>query len=128
MNITIDGKTYAGEATAQEQKLAVLVEENIATGFGWNKAMTVTAGGTEYSVSALLLLAQTGVLLRAEWELDSDLAALEKQLEKAEQEIAERDSIISRIRQAIKDLGTLPTLTKLMAFLSAVKEAIHYDD
>ena len=128
MNITIDGKTYAGEATAQERKLAVLVEEDITTGFGWNKAMTVTAGGTEYSVSALLLLAQTGVLLRAEWEMDSDLAALEKQLAKAEQEIAERDSMLGRIRTAISDLGTVPTLTKLMAFLSTVKEAIHYGD
>ena len=128
MNITIDGKTYTGEANAQERKLAILVEEDISTGFGWNKAMTITAGGTEYSVSSLLLLAQTGVLLRAEWEMDSDLAALEKQLEKAEQEIAERDSIISRIREAIKDLGSgIPTLTKLTAFLTAVKEAIHYE-
>ena len=126
MNITIEGKTYAGEATAMEQKLAVLIEANISDGFSWDKQMTILAGNTEYTVSGLRMLAQTGVLLRVEWELDSDLAALEKQLEKAEKEIAERDSMLDRIRAAIEDLGTMPTLTKMLTFLAAVKEAIHY--
>jgi len=127
MNITIDGKTYAGEATAQDQKLAVLVEEEISTGFGWNKPMTITAGKTDYAVSSLLMLAQAGVLLRAEWAMDSELSRLEKQVEQMQEQIVERDSMLDRIREALSALGSgVPTLTKLTAFLAAVKEAINY--
>ena len=127
MNITIDGKIYAGEATAQDQKLAVLVEEEISTGFGWNKPMTITAGKNEYAVSSLLMLAQAGVLLRAEWAMDSELSRLEKQVEQMQEQIVERDSMLDRVREALSALGSgVPTLTKLTAFLAAVKEAINY--
>lgn len=135
MIIIIEGKQYQGEALIRENKLYVTIEEDISTAFAWNKEMTITADGIEYTALSINSLVQNVNLLRIEWNIDSEIAVLERQLEKAQEDLSEaRDALsvlngeIDNIRQAIINLGTgVPTLSKLMAFLNAVKEAIHYD-
>ena len=51
-----------------------------------------------------------------------------EELQEAQNEIQARDSILTNIKDAITALGDgIPTLSKLIAFLNAVKESIHYD-
>ena len=135
MTIIIDEKEYSGEAVATPNRLNILINEDIETAFGWNKEMTVNVGGIEYTVKALAMIIKNDSLLQVEWEKESDIAALEKQLHEKQEELEETETKLSdrlaelgNIRSAIAELGAgVPTLSKLISFLNAVKEAIHYD-
>ena len=136
MDIIIEEKTYKGEANVESNSLAVLIEAEMVDALGWDKTMAVNAGGIEYTVTAMRSLTRYPLdRIRVEWDMESEISALEKQLakkeeelEEAQTEIAEDKSRFDAIREAIKNLGDgIPTLTKLIAFLNAVKEAIHYD-
>ena len=129
MNITIEGNKYVGEAFAQDRELSIMIEADISDAFAWNKEMIVDVDGAEYSVLGITTLVQTGIMLNVHWTIESEAVALEKQVEKLNKELAEDQSKFDAIREAIKNLGDgIPTLTKLIAFLNAVKEAIHYGD
>lgn len=129
MNITIEGNTYVGEAFAKDRELSVMIEADISDAFAWNKEMIVDVDGAEYSVLGITTLVQNGVMLNVHWSIESEAVALEKQVEKMNKELAEDKSRFDAIREAIKSLGDgIPAITKLLAFLNAVKEAIHYGD
>lgn len=137
MDIIIEEKTYKGEASVESNSLAVLIEAEMSEALGWDKTMVVNADGIEYTVTEMRSLTRYPLSrIRVEWDMESEVSALEKQLAKKEEElkeaqaeIAEDESRFAAIREAIKSLGEgVPTLTKLIAFLNAVKEAIHYGD
>lgn len=58
----------------------------------------------------------------------SEVEELREELSETQEELSTARGEISTIAQAIRDLGTgVPTLSKLMTFLDAVKAAIHYE-
>lgn len=129
MILKINGTEYEGEARVTEKTVDVMITAKMSDAFAWDAPIAVTVNGVEYSVNGLQMLTQNGDRIQVAWHRESDAENLERQLTEAQTELTESNSRLDAIREAIKDLGTgIPTLTKLTAFLSAVKEAIHYDD
>ena len=126
MNIVIDGKTYQGTGQAENNRLGVVIMASISDALGWDKDMVVTVDSEEYHVSALRSIGRYDEQIRVEWECETEATRLERELEEKEEELAESTGMLNRIRDALADLGTgIPTITKLMAFLNVVKEALH---
>ena len=89
---------------------------------------TFTIHGSDFPTVGVQMLSQDNGNVTAIYTRPNEVAALQAELTAKEAELAESKSALENIRQAIADLGTgIPTLTKLTAFLSAVKEAIHYE-
>ena len=133
--IIINGEEYSGEVAVLPNKLNIVIPAEMSNAFEWDKEMTVVADGIEYSVIRLTMLILNGEYLQVEWDRVTEISVLEEQLERkqaeldeAETDLTEKNSRLSAVRDAITALGTgVPTLTKLLNFLTAVKEAIHYD-
>lgn len=129
MLITIDGKNYNGSLSVIDGNLSVMILADISDAFAWDKALTITADGTEHNVSSLVGIGRYDEQIRVEWELESETADLERQLTKAKAELNISNEKISRVKDAIAALGEgIPTLSKLREFLTAVKEAINATD
>lgn len=127
MMITIDGKEYNGSGQIEGNHLSVIFLGDMADAFAWDKTMQVNIDGAEHTVRALRSIGRYDEQVRCEWDIASEAAELASQLAAAQATINERNERIEKIRQAISSMGLIPTLSELRAFLTAVKEAIHYD-
>ena len=111
--------------------LPVTFEE--ASLLGNAPAIRVTDGSFDESYTVVTMKSICTIdgmdgVLQVTWMFDSVEKQLEQQLAKKEAELETAKNEMLAIKTAIKNLGTgIPTLTKLTSFLSAVKEAIHYD-
>ena len=89
---------------------------------------TFTIHDVDYPTVDVRMLSVDNGNVTAIFSRPNEVAALQAELAEKDAELAQSKTALESIRQAIKDLGTgVPTLTKLTAFLSAVKEAIHYE-
>ena len=128
--VTINGKEY--EAIMMTSKDTITVDFADLTvlecaEIGDNPQFDGTSITDAASIKSLYVSEDNSHLI-CTWGRQADLEKVREELEEAQNEIRQRDSILQRIRDAIADLGTgIPTLTKLTAFLTAVKEAIHYE-
>ncbi len=128
MRLFIDGTEYDGDASVSEKRIEVSITADISSAFEWNKEMTVEIGGVGYPVSKIVMLIQSNSLLQVAWERISNFVVLEEQFEEAQLKLQESYSRLDLIRTAIGNLDGIPTLSKLVSFLSAIKEIIHYDE
>ncbi len=128
MMIVIDGKEYNGSGQIEGNRLSVIFMGDMADAFQWDKTMTVVIDGAEHTVSSLRSIGRYDEQVRCEWDIASEAVELASQLAAAQATINESNGRIEKIRQAIRNIGLIPTLSELKAFLTAVKEAIHYDD
>jgi hypothetical protein len=126
--IVIDGKEYNGSGQIEGNHLSVIFLGDMADAFAWDKTMQVNIDGAEHTVTALRSIGRYDDQVRCEWDIASEAVELASQLAAAQATINENNSRIEKIRQAIRNIGLIPTLSELKAFLTAVKEAIHYDD
>ena len=128
--VTINGKEY--EAIMMTSKDTITVDFADLTvlecaEIGDNPQFDGTSISDAGAIKSMYIADDNGHLI-CTWTRRSDVEELRQELQEAENQIQERDSVLQRIRDAITDLGTgIPTLTKLTTFLSAVKEAIHYE-
>ena len=94
---------------------------------GDNPQFDGTAISDVASIRSIYVAEDNGHLI-CTWGRQGDLEKVREELQEAQNEIQARDSILTNIKDAITALGDgIPTLSKLIAFLNAVKESIHYD-
>lgn len=127
MDAVINGTTYTMKngIYTDVEKVWVRIDTDFETAasFGDEPTLTVMFNGTPIKFNVVQMKSITAYDDGTEitWLKESPETVMRK-------ELAEANSELDGIRSALKALGTgIPTLSKLTAFLTAVKEAIRYE-
>ena len=137
--VTINGTEYNGMLVDMGKSVGVTIFDEISleecARFG-NTPSLSDGTQTITTASRLARIERTSEgYVNCEWLCQTDAEKIAEELEHTKTELAESEAEkeelgnrIKHVREAIITLGTgIPTLSKLLTFLSAVKEAIHYD-
>ena len=129
--MTINGKEFNGIVIESRHEISVAFNDSttILDCAEIGESPVIVDNGKTFSYLGKILRIETttdnGQVI-CTWSITSELDQVKEELAETKEELREKDSVLENIREAMSEIGTLPTLTKLMAFLNAVKEALNY--
>lgn len=127
--IHINDSIYVGNATLigdRSIKLNIPIELSRIVEFG--DEVTITINTDVFRTQKLESIGSSAKGWSIIYLLRSEEQELAEELSYMRINLAKSNSQLDSIRNAIKDLDGLPTLTKFTSFLANIKEILHYDE
>lgn len=126
-DIYINGTRYTARLSIVDDRTIVnIVGIDIEDAALFSDTPTILENDIQYPVKELILIAKNAEGCEVVWRTKT---AEDDENDALVEELSDKVARLTAIREAIVALGTgLPTLSKLTAFLNAVKEAIGYDN